>query len=255
MILCRRFLTAELEAWALILGHKKPGRSATQLREADADGIELRRAAGELKGKAGRRARLLVKRADDAVDALTRSNVRLVVSVVNRHVRADAIQEDTFQEGLVGLIKGIRRFNPELGHRFSTYVKWWIHHHVTRYVQNNGRDVRFPVGAQKAAARGKRVLPTIISLNEPVRNDAEDLAERIDLLADTSGPDPLQVELRQAVDRLSPRVRSVMILRFGLDGEDEHTIEQTCEALGLSKQWVQQLERVGLARLKRLMGD
>jgi RNA polymerase primary sigma factor len=237
--------------------------------------------------------RELARRKDDGDEAAKRRliecNLRLVMSMTRRYTKAGVPQLDLIQEGNLGLIRAVEKFDYRMGYRFSTYATWWIRQAITRALADQGRLIRLPVhvaNQQRSVARARRVLaqklnrePTIteianesgfpesrvkallelvedaVSLETPVGDDD---SLKSDLVEDESSQQPeaataerLQSdELQQALGRLEPRLRDVLERRFGLRGRHQQTLEQIGKELGVTRERVRQLETRALEELR-----
>lgn len=242
-------------------------------------------------------ARRLLLRAEAALDsrnrarqAVTSRNLRLVVHIVKRYRGRGVPFLDLIQEGTIGLMRAVDKFDPERGFRFSTYAVWWIEQAAIRAVQTSSRTVRIPSHIYEAQVRfGNAQRKLALRLSRPTREDlAEDLDatdEQIMVLSTTQSPiqsleapmgngedgpslgdrlcqpdptDPVeqldQAHLRAVIHRglarLPRRDRQVLGWRFGLKGTEELTLHQIAERLGLSRERVRQIQNRALARLE-----
>jgi RNA polymerase primary sigma factor len=218
------------------------------------------------------------------------ANLRLVVAVARRYQHRGLELADLVQEGNLGLMQAVERFDPGLGFKFSTYATWWIRQAITRAITNSAATIRLPghardkVAALRAAEDGLRQRlgrsPSIeetaaesgialgeaellqranqptVSLSMPV---GEDGAELEDLLMGTE-PDPERVvtdaarsqELGQILNHLTPAQEKVISLRYGLDGTEPATLADAAATLGISRERARQLEARALAHLRHL---
>ena len=223
-------------------------------------------------------------------EAMVLRNRRLVYAIALRYTGRGLDLEDLVQEGILGLIKAVDRFDPERGTAFSTYAVWWIHQSIRRAIERGGRLIRIPShlaavsaavqraardlddGAAKpanpgviAAAAGiepdvctalLRAARTPASVDAPVRQDGDILLG--EFLADPASPDPEAIATRHAVqegvnrllDLLPDCERTVIRARFGFDGEPE-TLAQIAERYGLSEERIRQIQASALAGLRR----
>src|SRR3954471_10271997 len=237
--------------------------------------------------------RELARRKDDgdeeAKKKLIESNLRLVMSITRHYTKAGVPLLDLIQEGNLGLIRAVEKFDYKLGYKLSTYATWWIRQAVTRALADQGRTIRLPVHVAEQVRkmlRARRVLTQKlnrdpspqeladesgfplkrinellelvedpVSLELPV-GDGESIYA--DLIEDTKSDQPDEatakqlrsVELTEALDRLNPRMRNVLTLRFGLDGQKPRTLEEVGVGLGITRERVRQLEARALRELR-----
>ena len=220
---------------------------------------------------------------------LIECNLRLVMSITRNYTKAGVPLLDLIQEGNLGLIRAVEKFDYKLGYKLSTYATWWIRQAITRALADQGRTIRLPVHVAeqvRKVMRARRVLaqklnrePTLeevakesgftpervqelleliedpVSLETPV-GDGESLYG--DLIEDTKTDRPdtttaenlRAVELAAALEELNPRMRHVLARRFGLDGEPPQTLEEVGHSLGITRERVRQLESRALRELR-----
>ena len=236
--------------------------------------------------------RALAKRKDegdeDAKRRLIEANLRLVMSITRSYTKAGVPLLDLIQEGNLGLIRAVEKFDYRLGFKLSTYATWWIRQAITRALADQGRTIRLPVHVAeqvRRVMRARRVLaqklnrdPTIeevatesgfparrveellelvedpVSLETPV-GDGESLYA--DLIEDVHSDQPDEstakrlrsAELASALEHLNPRMQRVLSLRFGLADGKPQTLEEVGAGLGITRERVRQLEARALREL------
>jgi RNA polymerase primary sigma factor len=226
-----------------------------------------------------------------AKSRLIESNLRLVMSITRHYTKASVPLLDLIQEGNLGLIRAVEKFDHTLGFKLSTYATWWIRQAVTRALAEQGRTIRLPVHVAeqvRRVTRARRVLaqklnrdPNLdeiafesgftpervrellelvedpVSLETPV-GDGESLYG--DMIEDTNSVEPdvqtanrlRSKELSDALKRLNPRMRHVLAHRFGLDGVNPQTLEEVGAGLGITRERVRQLESRALRELRNV---
>ena len=231
---------------------------------------------------------------EEAKTKLIESNLRLVMSITRNYTKAGVPLLDLIQEGNLGLIRAVEKFDYKMGYKLSTYATWWIRQAVTRALADQGRTIRLPVHvadqvrrlmrsrrqlAQKlnreptedematesgfTPQRVQELLDLVedpVSLETPV-GDGEsmyaDLIEDVnsDRPDDTTAIKLRRAELAEAMLRLNPRMQRVLALRFGLDGEHPQTLEEVGAGLGITRERVRQLESRALRELRAVAPD
>ncbi len=236
-----------------------------------------------------------IKQGDaEARDQLIRANLRLVVRIAREYEGYGLPLLDLINEGNIGLIRAVDKFDPEKGAKFSTYSSWWIKQSIRRSLSNQAKTIRLPIHmvdklAKMRRAAGKlqdalgreatdeevagelgksvrevafmrRVSAQTVSLDEPVNtNDSLRLEEKV---ADERADDPyeslaMQASLKllsESLTQLNARESEILKYRFGLDGEKERTLEEVGEKFGVTRERIRQLQNMALKRLRKMMG-
>ncbi len=226
-----------------------------------------------------------------AREELVDKNVRLVASVARRYLGRGLPLEDLMQEGVIGLLRAIEKYNYRKGYRFSTYATHWIRQSVSRALANQGRSIRLPAHVVDAIGRMVRIREELFhKLGRPATRqelaEAAGITEKKLVLLLRSAANPLSLEtpigpegegrlgdfipadedaspsnrafhfmvhdeLEHALKSLAPRERAVIILRYGLFGEEPHTLEETGRRLHITRERSRQIESKAMEKLKR----
>jgi RNA polymerase primary sigma factor len=234
-------------------------------------------------------AKRIEKGDDEATTRMVCANLRLVVSIARRYRSTGIPLLDLIQEGNLGLLRAVEKFDWRKGFKFSTYATWWIRQAIQRGIADRGRTVRLPVHIHEQLVRLRRErreleatlgreatpdeiaraagMPTTrvmqlfgaglapLSLETPVGDSGETTIgdfvsdERDELFTDVMRTVGRQ-ELERALSTLAERERMILALRFGLTGEEPMTLERIGERFGLTRERIRQLEAKALAKLR-----
>lgn len=234
--------------------------------------------------------RRLIFDGQSAREHLGRANTRLVVSIAKRYMGQGLPFPDLIQEGNVGLMRAVDKYDYRRGNRFSTYATWWIRQAITRALAQKTRTIRIPlhmterirqmyrIAQDLEQSHGRRPTPEeiaeamdlppetvrsmmdasqhAIALERPVGEDGD--SEFGDFIEDQDTPSPvdsatqnlLEETIEEVLTELTPRQSHILRLRFGLGGGEPHTLEEIANKFGLSRERIRQLEKEALRRLR-----
>jgi RNA polymerase primary sigma factor len=236
-----------------------------------------------------RKLRVLVRVGEEARQTFIRANLRLVVSIAKRYGHAKLPFLDLVQEGNLGLIRAVEKFEYRKGFKFSTYATWWIRQAITRAIADKSRTIRVPVhmmdtisqmqtadtnltkkfgrtptddelavesGLTVAKIReARKVAPEPISIFEPI---GEDNATLGDFIEDHDAATPFEMiasklnieDLRIILGRLTERERIIIIMRYGLDGQVPATLDEVGRHFDVTRERIRQIESKALAKMR-----
>ncbi len=235
-----------------------------------------------------------VRRGDEeAREKMIRANLRIVINIAKRYAYFGLPLMDLIEEGNMGLMRAVDKFNPRKGFRFSTYAAWWIRQAIGRAISDQSRLIRLPVYMGETIYKWKKANESLSqklgrlpnddelakvmkvsvkklkqvsswvsktsSLEAPIGEEGEDKVR--DMVEDTNAESPQEKiskvmdkeRISGLLDHMTERERRILDLRFGLQDEKQHTLAQIAKKLKVSRERIRQIEKIALKKLRKLV--
>jgi len=240
-------------------------------------------------------ARRVQKGEKEAREKMIRANLRLVISIAKRYTNLGVPLSDLIEEGNIGLMKSVEKFDPERGFRFSTYAAWWIKQGISRAVIDQGKMIRVPVYMNEEILKYKktgeelthklkrkprmgeiakkmqvsvekvreweRSIAKMSSLDAPIGEDGEgqvkDIIEDENIISPDEHLDLFFNKERASnfLEMLNDRERKILEMRFGLTDGETRTLAEIADGLGVSRERVRQLEEAAIKKIQKVIKD
>ena len=237
-----------------------------------------------------------IKKGDrNARDQMIRANLRLVISIAKRYVNLGVALSDLIEEGNIGLMKSVEKFDPNKGFRFSTYAAWWIKQGISRAIIDQGKMIRVPVYLNEEIVKYKKMVEKLThklkrrpsaaevakrlkipvekvselensiakmsSLDAPIGEDGD--AHVKDMIEDENVASPdseiekifNQERAKGFLDLLNDRERQILELRYGMTNGETHTLAEIAHILGVSRERVRQIESATIKKIRNILED